>query len=367
MADKKYVTYEQAEDLLKDAYMKGRPLDIKQLYDALLESPYGYGMPAEADTDLWGIISDDEFREKMSRARFLLVDPTSVPAEEHLRVTEDSLFSVHEDYHEVMMHRQYNYLLEHAHSHDYIEVYYVMQGSCVVHFEGRSIELRGGDMLFIAAHATHYLESDSGDSFILDLSVRSSGFEKLFMKQLALDSILSSFFRNIIYGTPGLKYILFHTHGDERIKIALKNIAMETFSADPFNEITLSSWANIIFSILIRNYYEDVETDPPIDRDDFSRILRYVTDHYDTVTLDELSEKFSYSKPHICNLIKTNTGRTLTDLINAQKLAKAELLLKNTDCSIEEIASRIGFTSADYFTRLFKKNYGTTPGRFRKG
>ena len=266
----------------------------------------------------------------------------------------------------MMIHRQYNFLLERLHMHDFIEVYFVICGNCVLHIGEKSIALRPGDFIFIAPGAAHCLESNKKDNLVLDLSVRGSSFESLFLKQLSYDTVLSAFFRKILYDKVQLNYILFHTHEDPGIKHAIKNIAMETAVIDPFNEIVYTSWTNIIFSILLRRYYADVETDPLLLGSDFSHILVYITDHYDTVTLDELSAVFNYSKPHICNLIKSHTGHTLTSLVNQQKLNKAEVLLTSTGFSMEEITEIIGFTSVDYFIRLFSKTYGMTPGRYRK-
>ena len=42
------------------------------------------------------------------------------------------------------------------------------------------------------------------------------------------------------------------------------------------------------------------------------------------------------------------------------------MLLETTDYSMEEITEMIGFTSADYFIRLFHRTYGVTPGKFRR-
>jgi AraC family transcriptional regulator, exoenzyme S synthesis regulatory protein ExsA len=51
--------------------------------------------------------------------------------------------------------------------------------------------------------------------------------------------------------------------------------------------------------------------------------------------------------------------------INQQRLAHARLLLQNTPKSISEIADDCGFESTSYFIRLFKSEYGDTPGAIR--
>lgn len=367
MSDYRYVTYSQIEVILEKYYRKRNPIDIQHLYGILKDSASGHPAPVPGRDRTWGLMSDEEFMAAMSSIPLLLVEPVTDSDQDNAhKVKEDTVFGVKAEYYNMMVHRQYNFLKEIEHSHDYIEVYYVFTGSCRVNFRSGPVTLREGDFLIIAPNAHHTVESNRKENFIIDMSVRGSSFEGLFAKQLSYDSVLSSFFRKVIYDKADLRYILFHTNGDEAIKSALKNIAMETTLHDTYNEIVYTSLTNIIFSILLRRCYEDFETDQPLEANDFARVLKYISDHYDTVTLDELASRFNYSKPHVCNLIKTNTGRTLTALVNAQKLTKAENLLLTTDFSIEEITSMIGFSSADHFTRLFRKTYGITPGKFRK-
>lgn len=53
------------------------------------------------------------------------------------------------------------------------------------------------------------------------------------------------------------------------------------------------------------------------------------------------------------------------DLMDAAMLY-ANKMLSTSDVSVADLASECGFTSPDYFIRLYKKNYGTTPGAYRK-
>lgn len=367
MAEIRYVTYEMIETILKEAYSRGTPLDVLSLYPHLLAAASGRPTPVPGYDPPWGSLSDADFREIMNTLPILLQEPVvSEGKKKGVQVSEEAAFAVQQGYYHLMTHRQYNYLLEGEHAHDYIEIYFLFSGTCRIAFSDKTVTLNAGDMIFLAPHSRHRLESNRSENFILDLSVRGTGFEELFRQQLANDSVLSSFFRKIIFENADLRYLLFHTGEDAAIRGILKQIAMETNLRDTYNEILYTSWANILFSTLLRSYYETVETDPPLENSDFTRVLKYISDHYADVTLDDLTRRFHYSKPHLCNLIKANTGRTLTALVNAQKLTKAETLLLTTDYSVEEIAERIGFAGADYFTRLFRKHYGVTPGKFRR-
>jgi AraC family transcriptional regulator of arabinose operon len=48
------------------------------------------------------------------------------------------------------------------------------------------------------------------------------------------------------------------------------------------------------------------------------------------------------------------------------KILRAITLLERTDdMTVEEISKKMGFSSANYFNRIFKKKLGTTPGRYK--
>lgn len=367
MPEPRYTTYHQIEECLYQAYLRKMPLDIPDLFQALWKHAEGHPAPLPESGRPWGLMSDSEFREIMDSLPIIFREPVySEGRKNSIQVSEDAAFAVKPGYNKILTHRQYNFLSEQEHTHDYVEVYFVFSGSCRLVFSDADVTLSSGDLIFLAPHSRHRVESFHRGNFILDISIRGSSFESLFLQQLSYDSLLSSFFRKIIYENADLRYILFHTGEDMEVRGLIKQIAMETNLQDTYNEILYTSWANILFSRLMRSFYETVETHPPLENNDFTRVLKYITDHYDSVTLDELTGQFHYTKPHLCNLIKSHTGRTFTALVNAQKLAKAEMLLLTTDYTVEEIAEQVGFTGADYFSRLFQKHYGTTPGKFRR-
>ena len=62
---------------------------------------------------------------------------------------------------------------------------------------------------------------------------------------------------------------------------------------------------------------------------------------------------------------RSHFGCTVNDYINTRRVEEALGLLEKTDLSIEEISERIGFTSASYFSRIFKQKMGMPPMRFR--
>jgi AraC-like DNA-binding protein len=99
---------------------------------------------------------------------------------------------------------------------------------------------------------------------------------------------------------------------------------------------------------------------------DFSLILHSIRHNYRTLTLSELAQQFNYSKPHLCTLIKQNTGVSFTELIKQIRMARAVEYLLHTELPIGEIAEIVGYHSTDHFSRVFRGAYSCSPQEYRR-
>ena len=64
--------------------------------------------------------------------------------------------------------------------------------------------------------------------------------------------------------------------------------------------------------------------------------------------------------------VKAETGMNLTKYITNVKMRESAKLLLTTDKNIAEITRAVGYDNSNYFSKLFKKNYGVTPTEYRR-
>ena len=69
--------------------------------------------------------------------------------------------------------------------------------------------------------------------------------------------------------------------------------------------------------------------------------------------------------PQFMKLFKQVAGMTLVAYLNHVRLSNAARLLRETDRSIADIASTVGFSDQSYFDKRFKRAFGCTPKEFR--
>lgn len=94
--------------------------------------------------------------------------------------------------------------------------------------------------------------------------------------------------------------------------------------------------------------------------------IEYIDENLDKhLTLDQVSSKVFLSDYYFSKLFKRETKLSFSVYLNARKIQKAMIILKQTSHSISEVSDELGFTRISYFSQTFKKYTGYTPSEFR--
>lgn len=262
--------------------------------------------------------------------------------------------------------RHFAYLNDEIHSHNYFEISYVLKGSCQFLFEKEQRTMDEGELCIIAPMSSHNIIVNDHTSIIITISIKRSTFDSAFFTLLSQKDLLSYFFRTILYNKSAANYLLFHTDNSEDLKTIIKNLIIENHKGDIYYNNCSISWANILFSNILRNYSETIQFYNYNMDSDFSMILQHIQHNYRTLSLKALAEHFHYSEAHLSTLIKKNVGLNFVELITKLKMSDAKDYLTNTNLSIEKISEYVGYNTVDHFSRTFKKHYNKSPQQFRK-
>lgn len=97
-----------------------------------------------------------------------------------------------------------------------------------------------------------------------------------------------------------------------------------------------------------------------------TKMLNYIQNHYQNVTLADMSQEFHLTEPYISKYIREKSGVTFGEHVTNIRMKKACTLLKNGNMTAENIAASIGYPNVEHFSRTFKKKYHMTPIQYRE-
>ena len=96
------------------------------------------------------------------------------------------------------------------------------------------------------------------------------------------------------------------------------------------------------------------------------RLLRYIDENYSSkISIPALAGECNLSTQHMSRLFRKEIGISPYAYILEKRMSTARELLAFSDCTIEEAAERVGYSSPVNFANAFKKRYNITPGKFR--
>jgi len=94
--------------------------------------------------------------------------------------------------------------------------------------------------------------------------------------------------------------------------------------------------------------------------------LRYIQDnHRHACSRDQIAAACRVTPNYLSNLIRRETGRTLSDQINHHTVERAKSLMQSTSLNCSQIADRLGLDPY-HFSKLFKKHVGLSPRAYAK-
>ncbi len=249
------------------------------------------------------------------------------------------------------------------HSHDYLEVAFVLSGSGKYRIDDELFDIREGDLLILNPGVKHQaLLNEEGEAGTTEFFVGCMNFQLKGEEENCLP-------------LPGGSCIL-HTTGELRQKLfrICSSMEVEKASSKIGRYFMLKSYMIQMMLLIIREQYQPLEHVEGYAFESVNKkyvveqIVNYFEDHYnEKISLDRIAENMYLSTFYISKIFKSETGDTpIRHLINIRLEKAKELLEKGHPGSIQEIAAMVGYEDAYHFSKLFKKYYGISPSQAKK-
>ncbi|MCM3748207.1 helix-turn-helix domain-containing protein [Paenibacillus pasadenensis] len=84
------------------------------------------------------------------------------------------------------------------------------------------------------------------------------------------------------------------------------------------------------------------------------------------LSVETISEQVNLHYAYLSRMFKQETGKTILEYLTIKRLEVSKGLLKDTEHTVNDIASGVGYNNVNSFIRFFKRYEGLTPGDYRK-
>jgi AraC-like DNA-binding protein len=124
---------------------------------------------------------------------------------------------------------------------------------------------------------------------------------------------------------------------------------------------------NWFSSEIIQPFIQDLEARSDVQlKKAVESAMIYIQSHYmNEISLDSCAEHTGMNAVALSRAFKSVAGQNFIDYLTELRMGKAKELLRETSLKINDIAVEVGYQHS-YFTRIFKKQEGMTPGQYRE-
>jgi AraC-like DNA-binding protein len=250
------------------------------------------------------------------------------------------------------------------HSHEGVELIFVLAGATAYQFEGgRALTLSGGHFLVVPAHARHRgLDNVRMPSKLVGLMFDLQRIGKAPVVPFTRAErkwILACFEASgggVYPFGPTLREVVQHLQAE-----------MAAWVGTQVELAQKASLRTLVCASILEAAREVARR--PVERSSqmVAAAVEYLRAHFDErLQVGALTRHLGFGRAHFFDLFTSGTGLTPHSYLVRLRLEKATELLWNTRRSITEIALATGFGSGQHFSRVFRKYRDETPNECRK-
>lgn len=256
-----------------------------------------------------------------------------------------------------------HYEMPAAHTHEAVEIMYVLSGKCSIDVGDDTLFLKAGQFILIDTQVPHRLiVKGAGPCRMLNIEFlfKTGRSSVLSLKNL---SEQHEMLRELIHMSD--PYLLLQDLNE--FSITLKRLVLEL---DKKQEQDLL--INLMFSQLFIQLAEGVshmdKQTPSQNMNDIyvSKAADYIHQHYDcSLTVQDIADYVHLNPAYLQRLFKAGTHSTLMQYLVSFRIRKAKSLLRYSDVPVTDISDYVGMNSRQHFSAVFKKETGMSPTAYR--
>lgn len=244
------------------------------------------------------------------------------------------------------------------HKHDWIELKYILSGSCTYIINGENYSVHEGDIVICNSGVEH------GKGFSHD--------EELYEINLAIDNLfIKNLRKNCLISDQTSPILTLPKYGQEFLRCC-SDIIIEHEKNEPGKDLLLKASVMKLIAIILKENYmiEAREANESLSFESSEKthivetLISYMNNNYMyNLSLDKLSKNMYISPVYLSKIFKEETGDSPINYLIKIRLSKARELLQDKKLTIKEVSKLVGYPDAYHFSKQFKKFYDTSPSK----
>lgn len=243
------------------------------------------------------------------------------------------------------------------HAHDFLELYYFLDGSVTYYIEDQVYDLCPGDLLIIPAGKMHRPV----------IANEHAAYERMVLwitpqYLQGIDSPAGDLQKNL--QKVGEHGYCVPFRGDEMVFVTAllkKLLHMQKNDTDP----KFCAGAVELYLWTIFRSYGVIDTTHRNETQVIPQVIRYITEHFsEPLTLEDIAAEFFVSKSYLNRHFKAYTNSTVYAYIMALRLTHARRMLREGIPAVEA-GRECGFSDYSTFYKAFKTQTGLSPQQFK--
>ena len=258
------------------------------------------------------------------------------------------------------------------HNHNFFELAYVTGGSALQNLAGKKVRVTTGDYFIIDYGAVHSYQECNSFTLINCLFLPEA-IDDVLEGCRSLDEMLRicmiRYYRKAFEQEKTANRI-FHDK-DGRVLKLLRVLQLE-YSKKEFGwkEIFRSRLKEILILMMRSTILQHTDFDyNKITSEDemISDLVRYLYKNgKERAVLSKYCQTYHYSLSYVSRRFRQETGVTVLQYLQKIRIDQSCALLAASRLSVLEIAQAVGYEDAKYFSEIFKRMLGMTPGAYRR-
>lgn len=243
------------------------------------------------------------------------------------------------------------------HAHDFLELYYFLDGSVTYYIEDQVYDLCPGDLLIIPAGKMHRPV----------IANEHAAYERMVLwitpqYLQGIDSPAGDLQKNL--QKVGEHGYCVPFRGDETVFVTAllkKLLYMQKNDTNP----KFCAGAVELYLWTIFRSYGVIDTTHRNETQVIPQVIRYITEHFsEPLTLEDIAAEFFVSKSYLNRHFKAYTNSTVYAYIMALRLTHARRMLREGIPAVEA-GRECGFSDYSTFYKAFKTQTGLSPQQFK--